>query len=282
MLSGQRNSEAPCSSRSPLKSNIGKAKFRQMSPEKTKARRKFLIKTAAATAAMLMSDIAQARHYIPVPPKCDPHSCFLNGTSIKTETGNVPVEALSPGQKVVTASGKLRPITWIGNFNVAKGQGGEWGRHERPVKIAKGAIDDATPKRDLWLSPGHALFIDGVLVPVAYLVNGQTIVAADPEGVETLEYFHIELETHDVIIAEGAPTETYLAPRALTADNAGTIAPLSCAPILRLYGASQRLASYLRSAAAPLIDYRTKLEVIRDRLLLRALELQKLATKKAA
>ncbi len=71
----------------------------------------------------------------------------------------------------------------------------------------KGAFGDGLPIRDLILSPGHAVFVDGVLVPVGPLVNGATIVQ---EEVESVRYFHVELDAHDVILAEGLPCESYL------------------------------------------------------------------------
>jgi len=77
-----------------------------------------------------------------------------------------------------------------------------------PVCIKAGALDVHLPARDLWISPHHAMFIDGVLIEAKDLVNGVSIVQA--EKVEQVDYFHIELETHDVIIAEGALSETFV------------------------------------------------------------------------
>jgi len=64
------------------------------------------------------------------------------------------------------------------------------------------------PTRDLWVSPEHALYIDGVLAPSALLVNGATITQV--ERIDRLEYFHIELDTHEVILAEGTPAESFV------------------------------------------------------------------------
>jgi hypothetical protein len=54
------------------------------------------------------------------------------------------------------------------------------------------------PARDLWISPHHAMFLDGLLTEARHLVNGVSIVQA--VQVEEVEYFHIELDTHDVIM----------------------------------------------------------------------------------
>ena len=136
-----------------------------------------------------------------------PTPCYCRGTLIRTESGEVPVEALAVGSKVLTKSGKQRPIKWIGQ----RSYGGRFimGRKDvLPICIKADALDDRVPQRDLWLSPHHALYLDGMLIEAKDLVNGVSIVQAD--RVERVEYFHIELETHDVIIAEGALAESFI------------------------------------------------------------------------
>ncbi|WP_312862249.1 Hint domain-containing protein [Rhizobium sp. P32RR-XVIII] len=79
-----------------------------------------------------------------------------------------------------------------------------------PIRIARHALDERTPHRDLYVSPGHALFIDGVLILAKDLINGTSVAPAPPADGEVIEYFHVLLETHEVIFAEGAPAETFL------------------------------------------------------------------------
>ncbi len=126
---------------------------------------------------------------------------------ILTDRGEVAVEDLAVGEEVVTFSGALRPIKWIGR-RAYDGRFIAGNRAVLPIVVKAGALGDGVPARDLMVSPEHALDIDGVLVPAVHLVNGATITQA--ENVERVEYFHIELDAHDVVFAEGAPAETYV------------------------------------------------------------------------
>ena len=133
--------------------------------------------------------------------------CYGRGTLILTDRGEVPVEELAIGDLIMTKSGWLRPIKWIGH----RSYDGRFIRGKRevlPIIVSAGALEEGVPARDLWVSPEHALYIDRLLVPAKLLVNGMTIIQV--EAVERLEYFHIELEGHDVIFAEGAPAESYV------------------------------------------------------------------------
>ena len=134
-------------------------------------------------------------------------ACFCRGTLIRTERGEVAVEELAIGDRVVTLSGAVRPVKWIGR-RAYDGRFVAGNRMVLPIRVEAGALADGVPARDLLLSPEHALYIDGLLVPAGLLVNGATI--RQVESIERLEYFHIELERHDVILAEGAPAETYV------------------------------------------------------------------------
>ncbi|WP_298358701.1 Hint domain-containing protein, partial [Rhodoblastus sp.] len=77
-----------------------------------------------------------------------------------------------------------------------------------PIRFKAGSLDENVPARDLLVSPKHAMFLDGVLIPAEHLVNGATVVQEAPG--EDIHYFHLELETHDVLIAEGALSESFV------------------------------------------------------------------------
>jgi len=114
---------------------------------------------------------------------------------------------LAIGDKVVTLSGEGRPIRWI-ERRAYDSRFVAGNRVVLPIRIAAGALADGVPSRDLWVSPEHSLYIDGVLVPARQVVNGATIVQA--EEIERIEYFHIELASHDIVFAEGAPSESFV------------------------------------------------------------------------
>ncbi|HVC16289.1 MAG TPA: Hint domain-containing protein, partial [Rhodanobacter sp.] len=63
------------------------------------------------------------------------------------------------------------------------------------------------PRSDLFLSPDHAVYVDGVLIPIKHLIN-RTTIARMP--IDTIVYYHIELPSHDILLAEGMPAESWL------------------------------------------------------------------------
>ncbi|MBP0465145.1 Hint domain-containing protein [Roseomonas sp. PWR1] len=136
-------------------------------------------------------------------------TCFAAGTMILTAAGERPVETLRAGDLVVTLMGGagLAPVRWLGRRGV------DLRTHPRgaavaPILVLPGALGAGVPHRPLRVSPEHALLVDGVLVPAGLLVDGRTILRTPPRGRVT--YFHVELERHDVLLAEGAPAESYL------------------------------------------------------------------------
>ena len=134
-------------------------------------------------------------------------ACYCAGTLIQTADGEVPVERLAIGDTVVTASGDHRPIRWIGQRRYS-GRFLAGRRGLLPVRFRAGSLGGGLPKRDLFVSPKHAMFLGGVLIPAHALVNGSTI--EQVRRAETVSYFHVELETHDILLAEGAAAESFL------------------------------------------------------------------------
>jgi len=132
--------------------------------------------------------------------------CFCPGTLIRTPHGETPVEQLRIGDLVVTHAGRLAPVRWIGRRNYP-GRSLAGKRHILPVRIRAGALAEQVPRRDLLVSPLHAMFLDGALIPAGLLVNG---VSVRQEDVREVRYLHIELAEHDVIWAEGAAAETFV------------------------------------------------------------------------
>ena len=131
--------------------------------------------------------------------------CFCAGTLIRTPGGEVPVETLSVGDAVLTASGAVREITWIGEGRLLATRGRRGAA--TPVIVAKDALAPNVPHRDLRVTKGHALFLDGVLIPVEFLVNHRSIRWDD--RAQEVSLYHVELATHDVLVANGAPAESY-------------------------------------------------------------------------
>ncbi|GAB4073208.1 Hint domain-containing protein [Ancylobacter sonchi] len=133
--------------------------------------------------------------------------CFLSGTMIATPDGERPVESLAIGDLVLTNDGRAVPVKWVGRQAMARMFANPLTHY--PICIAAGALSENIPVSNLFVSPDHALFIDGVLVQAGALVNGTTVTrVARPE--EHFTYYHIELEDHSLILAEGVAVETFV------------------------------------------------------------------------
>jgi hypothetical protein len=134
--------------------------------------------------------------------------CYAAGTRILTGTGEVAVQHLRAGDRVVTMHGRrLAPVRWIGHRRIdLRGHGRPW--DVDPIRVRAHAFGADRPHTDLLLSPDHAVFVDQVLIPVRHLLNGATVVQEHLDGIIT--YYHVELADHDVLLAEGLPAESYL------------------------------------------------------------------------
>ncbi len=166
--------------------------------------------------------------------------CFAAGTRIATPAGEIPVEWLRVGDPVLTPAG-ARPLCWVARRRCNTAAAPEL----RAVRIAAGALGAGRPRRDLRLSPQHALLVGTVLVPAVALVNGATI---GREPGEVMTYHHIGLATHTTVLAEGAAVETFL--------------PLVDAPLFdREHGARPAVAA----PCAPRVEGGAALEALRLR-----------------
>jgi hypothetical protein len=133
-------------------------------------------------------------------------ACFAEGTHIDTADGAMPVETLRPGMRVLSAFGGYREIIWIGHRQV------DCTRHPQPrtawpIEIRAGTFGPGKPAADLRVSPEHAIYVNQVLIPARFLVNGTSIRQV---SVAEITYYHVELPRHDVLFAEGLPAESYL------------------------------------------------------------------------
>ena len=178
-------------------------------------------------------------------------ACYCPGTLILTDRGEVPVEALGIGDTVVTAAGQHRPVKWIGRRSYA-GRFVAANRNVQPIRFRAGSLGHGLPRRDLLVSPQHAMVIDGVLIPAHCLVNGSTIVR---DRLDRVDYHHVELDTHDVLLAEGATSESFM-----DDDSRGVFH--NAAEFTALYPDAPAPAGF----CAPRVESGYWLEVIRGRL----------------
>ncbi len=132
--------------------------------------------------------------------------CFRAGTLIETDRGPRAIETLTIGDTVVTFDGGTAPVVWLGSRLIQAAEAVSTG--VSPIRIRAGALEDGVPSRDLFVSPGHCLFLDGLLVEARCLVNGASITQETAH--EPVEYFHLELPRHGVVMSEGAPAESFL------------------------------------------------------------------------
>ena len=192
--------------------------------------------------------------------------CFAAGTRILTAKGEVAVENLRAGDLVATLSGQgspMKPVLWIGRRRTALA-GNPNARDLAPVRIRAGALGENTPHRDLLVSGDHCLYLDGVLVPARVLVNGTSITLE--HGLAEVTYYHVELEAHDVLLAEGAAAESWLdCDNRAWFENAG-VAMMQVDAVLGSYGTAPAAGRL----CAEVMHGGERLAAIRDAIALRA------------
>ena len=182
-------------------------------------------------------------------------NCFARGTQIRTREGYRPIETLAAGDEVAVRSGGFAPIKAMVSHTLNSVSGKWVGKSNLPVLIRRGALGENSPNADLCLTAWHAVYVDGFLIPVGDLVNGTSIIFEAADGRDTLDFFQIELDSHDMLDAQGAFCESLY--------RAGTE---RCAPLLRLCGGRSKLRSHMRSVASLVVDRRQPIDIIRDKL----------------
>ncbi|MEL7116938.1 MAG: Hint domain-containing protein [Pseudomonadota bacterium] len=128
-------------------------------------------------------------------------ACFAAGTLITTPTAEVPVETLKTGDLIRTADGRNVPVKWVGQQTLVKAFAGA---QTELVRIKAGVLGNHS---DLIVTGDHGLYVYGYLINASALVNGHSINVVPLAATQTV--FHIETEEHTIILANGAPAETF-------------------------------------------------------------------------
>jgi hypothetical protein len=207
--------------------------------------------------------------------------CLLKGTKISTPSGDRLVQELQIGDEVDTLAGR-KAIKWIGYSKFTKEEGRVWQESIMPIRLARFAIDDHSPHSDLYLSPLHCIFFNEALIPVQYLVNGVSVARGAPSEMSAIEYYHIDLGTHEVLYAEGASVESFFDGeserehfsnfvqyvRLYGAEPQPKMTPF--APILRYRNRRERIEGVARSLISNVVDVRDPVQIAHDQIARRA------------
>ncbi|RMC36691.1 hemolysin [Paracoccus alkanivorans] len=193
--------------------------------------------------------------------------CFTRGVAITVRDGQKPVEDLAVGDLVLTRDNGLQPIRWIGSRKV-DGIFLECNPKLRPIRIRAGALGRNTPASDLIVSPQHRILVRSKLAQRMFGID-EVLVAArqllDVDGIEIardmpeVEYFHFMFDDHQLVLANGAETESlYAGPGALKA-----VGPAARDEILALFPELRELDSeVVAQPARPLVEGRTARHLI--------------------
>lgn len=190
--------------------------------------------------------------------------CFAAGTRIATARGEVTVEDLRVGDLVLAAHGgaPLQPVMWLGRTRVNVARQADRTK-VAPILIKAGALADGVPHRDLRVSPEHAMFLDGRLVPAKHLVNGTSIV--QELWCAEVTYWHVELPSHGLLVADGAVSESYF-----DDGNRKHFDNYGIATLFKDFASERGNGRYAEAACYPLLTEGDGLEAIRARIAARA------------
>ncbi len=155
---------------------------------------------AAGTSISQITGTISNGHYVV-------NHCFYPGTRLATADGEIEVQDVTEGTMLKTAAGAVLPVRWVGWSEILLRFADPL--RSCPIRITAGALADGVPARDLLVSPDHAVFLGGVLVQAGALVNGSSIIREEKVP-DSFRYYHIELATHELLLAEGCPAESFV------------------------------------------------------------------------
>src|SRR3990167_1252021 len=142
--------------------------------------------------------------------------CFTPGTLIATPKGEVPVESLRAGDRIITRDNGIQTIRWAGQKAMSRADLAA-NPHLKPVLIRAGSLGNGLPERDMMVSPNHrmlvandrtALYFDEheVLVSAKHLITSAGVQTVDSLGTT---YIHFMFDRHEVVLSNGAWTESF-------------------------------------------------------------------------
>ncbi len=163
--------------------------------------------------------------------------CFAAGTQIATPSGFTLVEELAIGDLICRADGGTTAVKWLGHQTAQKCFAG---LRMQPVRLRAGALGNGLPHTDLTVTADHGMIVDGYVVNASALINGDSIDWVPMADLpDRFTVYHVETEEHDVILANGAASETFI-------DVAGRAAFDNYAEYLDLYGAERIIPEMTR------------------------------------
>jgi hypothetical protein len=138
-------------------------------------------------------------------------TCFAKGTLITTDIGRVAIEALRPGDRVLTADNGYKPVRWIGWREVELESLPEAEkRRNQPMLIRHSALGTAVPCHDLVLSVSHAVVVCGRLMAAGALLGLRNPNIVALQSLRTVTYYHIECDEFEIIYANDVPAESFV------------------------------------------------------------------------
>jgi Hint domain len=244
-------------------------------------RRQLFRVIAAGAASVPFLALAKKSSAQNVAPAVRPVHCVLKGTKISTSAGDRPVQELQIGDEVHTLGGR-KAIKWIGYSKFTKEDDRAWPDSVMPIRLARFAIDDHSPHSDLYLSPLHCILFNKALIPVKHLINGMSVAQGAPSDMSAIEYYHIDLDTHEVLYAEGALVESFFDgdsdresfsnfveyERLYGAERQPKMTPF--APILGYRNRREKIEGVARSLISNVVDVRDPVQIAHDQIARRA------------